>query len=123
MDRIDKISGDRLATVQILGTDYDIFIDVDPEQMPEGADGCLDQSICMIKVVQMGDASRDTLADLDEYRNKVLRHEITHAFLYESGLWNNSGSAETWATNETIVDWFAIQSPKIFKVFKELGCL
>ena len=38
----------------------------------------------------------------------------------ESGLDSNSNSADSWATNEEMVDWFAIQSPKIFKVFNEL---
>jgi len=41
--------------------------------------------------------------------NKVLRHEIIHAFLYESGL----PVCCEWANNEMIVDWIAIQSPKI----------
>lgn len=41
--------------------------------------------------------------------NKVLRHEIIHAFLYESGL----STCCEWANNETIIDWIAIQSPKI----------
>lgn len=52
-----------------------------------------------------------------------MRHEITHAFLSESGLWFNSNKVECWAKNEKMVDWFAIQSPKIFKVFQELDLL
>ena len=54
---------------------------------------------------------------------KVLRHEIIHAFLYESGMWNNSGSTNCWGMDETITDWIAIQSPKLFRAFKEADCL
>ena len=57
------------------------------------------------------------------YRNKVLRHEIVHAFLFESGMSNNSCGVKSWATNEEMVDWFAIQSPKIFKIYQELEIL
>lgn len=52
------------------------------------------------------------------------RHEIIHAFFNESGLqWNSFAPEQAWAKNEEMVDWFAIQSPKIFKAFQEVGCL
>lgn len=58
------------------------------------------------------------------YRKKTLRHEILHAFLNESGLSANAVVPEGgWAKNEEMIDWFAIQSPKIYKVFKKAGCL
>lgn len=53
----------------------------------------------------------------------VLRHEIVHAFLYEAGLSNDSNSCESWATNEEMVDWIAIMSPKMFELFNELELL
>lgn len=60
----------------------------------------------------------------ETYRKKTLRHEIMHAFLNESGLSDSSNRYDgAWAKNEEMVDWFAIQSPKIFKVYKELGIL
>lgn len=60
----------------------------------------------------------------EAYRKKTLRHEIMHAFLNESGLSDDSNRFDgAWAKNEEMVDWFAIQSPKIFKVFVELGIL
>ena len=58
--------------------------------------------------------------ETDEY---ILRHEIIHAFMYESGLWCNSYGVSSWAENEEMTDWFAIQSPKIFKVYKQLKIL
>lgn len=57
-------------------------------------------------------------------QKQVLRHEIIHAFMYESGLDTNAlALGSPWATNEEMIDWFAIQSPKIFKVYQELGCM
>lgn len=58
------------------------------------------------------------------YRKKTLRHEIIHAFFNESGLSDNALAFErSWSKNEEMVDWIAIQSPKIFKVFQELDLL
>ena len=63
-------------------------------------------------------------AEKESYRRKTLRHECIHAYLNESGL---SASADVpncgWAKHEEMVDWFAIQSPKIFRTFRELGIL
>lgn len=58
------------------------------------------------------------------YRNKVLRHELVHAFLNESGLSDSASIPERgWAKNEEMIDWIAIQSPKIFEVFRELDIM
>ncbi len=45
------------------------------------------------------------------------RHELTHAFLYECGL-NDSSD---WARNEELIDWLAIQFPKIQALFEKAG--
>ena len=52
--------------------------------------------------------------------NRILRHEIIHAFLYESGLGFN-WEHKPYGHEETMVDWLAIQYPKIKKVFEKLG--
>lgn len=55
---------------------------------------------------------------------ETLRHEIIHAFLNESGLrYDAKESFGPWTQNEEMIDWFAIQSPKIFKVYEELKLL
>lgn len=82
------------------------------------------------KVIVIADVTEDeyfpcmTDYEKDSYRKKTLRHEIIHAFLNESGL---AGSALkydcAWTRNEEMIDWFAIQSPKIYKVFEEIGCI
>ena len=67
----------------------------------------------------------ETIDDIDCTANqqRVIRHEIVHAFLMESGLAESSNAADSWATNEEMVDWFARMSPKIFKVYQELDIL
>ena len=110
------------SKVNILGTEYSIIYDVPEEEMPEGADGCMDNSIKTIKLAKM-DVDRNSLQNMEGYKCKILRHEIVHAFLYESGMWNCSGSCDAWAMDEEMVDWFAIQFPKIFEAFKDVGCL
>lgn len=55
---------------------------------------------------------------------RELRHEIMHAFLNESGLSDSSNRFDgAWAKNEEMVDWLAIQSPKIFSTFKKMNIL
>lgn len=80
----------------------------------------------VIMIAYMEDSARlGNLSNVKkEFTSEVLRHEIVHAFLSESGLrWNSNDSTNGWAENEEMVDWFAIQSPKIFKVYKELDIL
>lgn len=55
--------------------------------------------------------------DINVFEKKVLRHELIHAFLYESGLSVNSNDINQWAVNEEMVDWMAIQMPKIMKAY------
>ena len=59
-----------------------------------------------------------------QQENTTIRHELIHAFLNESGLGYNSFPAEqAWAKNEEMVDWFAIQMPKLLKAFRDVGCI
>lgn len=113
-------------TVYILGTEYTIEYGSYKDFPPlHEIDGYTDTSTKQIIVDDMSMAEReaDSKKDLMTYQKSVIRHEIIHAFLYESGLAENSNVNESWATNEEMVDWFAIQSPKIFKVFQELDIL
>lgn len=108
--------------VNILGSEWSVKFGSE-EEYPSLAkmDGYADSSIREIVVDDMK-ASKgqiESKADLESYQRQVIRHEIIHAFLFESGLDSNSNNAESWATDEEMVDWFAIQSPKIFKVFNE----
>lgn len=65
-----------------------------------------------------------SLHDIEAYIKKVLRHEIVHAFLFESGLGENMHCLinSGWH-DEQIVDWFAYQGPKIIKAWESAGAL
>ena len=114
-----------MKTVNVLGTEYKIIF-ADENEKPKlktmECDGYMDQSIKEIVIAKFEQDGR-SLEDLNDYIKKVLRHEIIHAFFYESGMWNNSGTSEAWGQDETITDWIAIQSPKLFKAFQEADCL
>lgn len=64
-----------------------------------------------------------TKKDLDAYMRKCMRHELTHAFLHESGLSINGMRTENWPACEEIVDWMAIQGPKLYAAWQRAGCL
>ena len=51
-------------------------------------------------------------------RQKVLRHEIVHAYSEESGISNFNE-----IDNDFIVDWIAKQAPKMLISFLECGAL
>jgi hypothetical protein len=109
--------------VNILGSEWNVKFGSEKEYPNlTNVDGYTDLSIREIVVDGMKalQGQIGTKADLESYQKQVVRHEIIHAFLLESGLDSNSNSADSWAVNEEMVDWFAIQSPKIFKVFNEL---
>lgn len=111
-----------MKKVNILGTEYTIILDVPEKDMLKDADGYMDNSTKTIKIVKL-EQCEGSLTDLEEYKRKVLRHEIIHAFFYESGMWICSGTSDAWGCDETITDWLAIQIPKMLEVFKEADCL
>ena len=73
-------------------------------------------------VINMSSNSFSTADAYVFYLKKVLRHEIIHAFLFESGLGENFEHRKR-GHEETIVDWFALQFPKIYQAFREADCL
>lgn len=108
-------------TINVLGTDIQIqFRKTAEDAKLLGSVGYFDSSMHLI-VIKILEPDATSLGDLDKYQREILRHEIIHAFLYESGMDGSSSSTDNWATNEEMIDWFAIQSPKIFKIFREQG--
>lgn len=81
-------------------------------------DGYMDSSTrtCVIGDFSGAATSAICKGDLARYKRQVARHELLHAFLYESGLAESS-----WAANEEMVDFFAIQWPKIARLFEDAG--
>ena len=112
--------------VSIMGTCYDIrFVDEYPERLKgvgEYADGLFNR--CNREIYILKNKDKDfTDEGRKRHMNRVLRHEIIHAYLEESGLSASSNMISAWAQNEEMVDWLAIQSSKIFATFQEVGCL
>lgn len=109
-------------SVNILGTQYKIIIIPEEDyRYDREADGWCDTSVKEL-LIYNHKQSKESIKDLVHYQNTTLRHEIIHAFLYESGLWQNAYGSKCWARNEEMVDWMALQEPKIHKAFKEVGC-
>lgn len=65
----------------------------------------------------------NNVGNFEYLMKKQLRHEIIHAFLYESGLDCNFEHPQQFGHEETMVDWIAIQFPKIYEVYKEVGAI
>lgn len=106
-------------TINVLGTDIRVvFREEKQDPKLEELGGYFDHSESLI-VVKIPEKDTMSIGNLENHQKKVLRHEIVHAFLHESGLDWSASPSDCWATNEEMVDWFAIQSPKIFKVFRE----
>lgn len=73
------------------------------------------------KIIVIRKDNYNKVGDFEALQRKQLRHEIIHAFLAESGLQGNFEHCTKWGHEETMVDWIAIQFPKIYKVYKELN--
>lgn len=104
--------------INILGTQYKVLCEEFPDDMECG--GLCDVTTHEIKVRKN---NVNKVGNMDELIKRVLRHEIIHAFMFESGLGFDWQHSEEFGHDETTVDWFATQAPKIYKVYLELGIL
>jgi len=113
-----------IMKVNVLGTEYETYRrNAAEDKKLETRDGYMDSSTKEIVISNL-ESDDDSKRDLESYIKSVLRHEIIHAFLYESGLdVCSKNEYDSWAVNEEMVDWIAIQFPKILKAFQEVGCL
>ena len=108
--------------INILGTDYEVIKQNSTENsnLEEKWGYTEPYSKKIILDTEIGKRNDKISAERqDLFANTVFRHEIIHAFFIESGLNDNCD----YATNEELVDWIAIQFPKIYSIFKELDLL
>lgn len=106
--------------IDVLGTKYTVqILPRNKEPILVSADGFCDKSSKRIVVCNMVDGC--DFDDKERYLREVMRHEIVHAFLNESGLSGN-WEHKPYGHEETLVDWIAIQYPKIKKAFEQAGC-
>ena len=106
---------DKITKVSVLGTEYTIEQKPEDERMFIG-DGFCDRTTKRIVLDRMDKGSLD---DPKEYRKQVLRHELTHAFFFESGLTD----CYKPSNDETLIDWIAYQFPKMIEAFQKADAL
>lgn len=120
-DRVTELKSCPVRKVHILGVEYTIKEQSENEnELLKGCDGYCDWTT---RVIAIEREMVGNLEDMEAYIRKVLRHEIVHAFLLESGLHECSGATESWASNEAMVDWIARQGEKIYAAWREAGAL
>lgn len=102
--------------VNILGTEYQVIINKDSNnpKMKNRA-GYIEAYSKEIFLKDI-EVDEDTYKNIEEFQKKVLRHEMMHAFFHEAGL-------EHYYEDENLVDWLALQIPKIIKAMNEVDCL
>ncbi len=107
------------TTINVLGTEYTVqILKRDEDTKLSESDGYCDWSTHSIVVVDI-EVEEYTVGNPTLYVAKVLRHEIIHAFMYESGLHEHATFDDEHF--EQMVDWIAFQYPKIKKVFDKLN--
>ena len=105
--------------LNILGSKWKMkVIPRESDPMFESVDGDTDRSIKTIYIPEDTFGEIDDLKDYDSYLKEVKRHEIIHAFLYESGLAQNMYHS-AYGHDECEIDWFAMQIPKMLSVFEQ----
>lgn len=116
--------------VNILGTEYTIIVkkyDEDEYFARADCNGYCESFCRQIVVCDMStykDWEHESEQNIEMQQKLTLRHEIVHAFFNESGLSTSSNPVDNaWARNEEMVDWIAMQGPKIYKAWQEAGAL
>ena len=110
-----------MKKINVLGTEYTVKLESREENKNlQECDGYCDKTVK--KIVVMTESGDCNLENFKEYQKKVIRHEIIHAFLFESGLHENF-QKEQWGHDETTIDWIAVQFPKLLKAFEEADAL
>lgn len=117
-------------TINVLGTEYTVTVkkyDEDEAFERSGIAGYCDSATRRIVVCDMSTyhEMRYESKETQHWEQiRIMRHEIVHAFFCESGLDANTNPiSDAWARNEELVDWIAIQGPKIWKAWEEAGAI
>ncbi|MBQ6479569.1 MAG: hypothetical protein IJI45_00495 [Anaerolineaceae bacterium] len=109
--------------LNILGAKWSMKL-LTAEEYPQlkRADGLTDRSSKTMYVRSDQENEEFPLDQHENYIKEVKRHEIVHAFLYESGLGNDFKHPD-YGHDETQVDWIALQFPKMIKAFEAADAL
>lgn len=117
-------------SVNVLGQDYEIIVkkyNEDEAFERRHIDGYQDGFLKRIVICDLSTYKgweHEPKECIEVAQKQTLRHEIVHAFFYESGLADSSAFSDSpWAKNEEMIDWFALQGPKIYKAWQEADAL
>lgn len=116
--------------INILGTEYTVNkydyndLPIFAERSISGYQDDVSKEIALVNMKTYPGFEGESEEYCKSYMRYTLRHEIVHAFLSESGLSDSSFQyTGGWAKNEEMVDWIALQFPKLLKVFEEADAL
>lgn len=118
------------SVVNVLGTEYTIkvkaYSDV-PDFEKRSIDAYCDSILHEIVICDMH-TFPGWENETDEYiaiqTKHQLRHEVIHAFLNESGLQDSATTyCSAWSKNEEMIDWWAIQGPKVYKAWEQVKAI
>lgn len=106
--------------INVLGTPY--RVDMVPESEDpklKDMDGYMDPSIKRIVVADVNQrpADNESVHNPEWFQKNIVRHELIHAFITESGL------EDAYWHNEDMVRWLAYMFPRLLVAFKEAGAL
>ena len=110
-------------TFDVLGSPWELYTGtVEEYPLLDEMDGYTDHSAKCIVVREKTDDCQ--VLNFEWCQNKIIRHEIIHAYLYESGLDGCMDLVKGIGGHpEQLVDWIAIQFPKIMKTYQELNVI
>lgn len=111
MDKVGETMTLMLDTsVDILGTKYRVFSATESEDgRMNGLNGYTDWTV---KKICIEKEWHGDIGDMKAYINQVIRHEVVHAFMFESGF-GDCFKHESEGQEETVVDWIAYMLYKI----------
>lgn len=117
-------------TVNVLGTDYKIIFKkyADDEAFERlSIDGYCNghtKEIAICDLTSKDAWKHESDTSIKETHKEILRHEIVHAFLNESGLQDSTFAYDGgWSKCEEMVDWIAIQGLKIYAAWKSVDAI
>ncbi len=117
-------------TVNVLGTEYTVTVKKykDDEAFERRSiDGYCDgytKQIVVCDITTWPGWEHESPETAQKSQKETLRHEIVHAFFAESGLMDSAVIYDSaWSKNEEMVDWIAIQGPKLHAAWQSAGAL
>lgn len=106
--------------VMILDKKWNITFKERPDPGMETSHGWCDPRVREIVVI----THDPDMALPKEYLKQTLRHELLHAFFFTLGHdFNGLTFDGSWSTNEEMIQFMAVNIPRLVKIYREVGCL